>query len=102
MKAPILLVVAVAIGEATTPQGMLVAVCAARQVEGFGVVPTVTVKPARAERDVNSSSVPVKLGDAVGYGDGDGDGDGFVTGVVAELPPPPHPESRATAHAAAP
>jgi hypothetical protein len=48
LNAPVEDVVTVGSGDAGTPHGMVVAVCAALHVVALGVAPTFTVKPASA------------------------------------------------------
>jgi hypothetical protein len=106
LNVPLADVVTVGSGEATTPQGMLVADCVLRHVAAFGNAPTVTVKPASGALDVNSRAVPVTArGAGVGVGVGAGDivGDALdapLGGAVGttlppplDPPPPPHDAS---------
>jgi len=104
LNAPLADVVTVGSGEATTPQGMLVADCAVRHVAALGVAPTVTVKPASGVPDVNSRAVPViARGVGVGVGVGDIVGEtvdeplGAAVGTTEPPldppPPPPHAAS---------
>jgi len=114
LNAPLGDVVPVTVGAAGTPHAITVFDSEARQVDGFGNEPIVTVKPASAAPDVYSSAVPdTAIGVAVGAGVGDGVGDGVAVepaggetvdvplGTTAlppdELPPPPPHATTATA-----
>jgi hypothetical protein len=104
LNVPLADVVTVGSGEATTPQGMLVADCVLRHVAAFGNAPTVTVKPTSGAFDVNSRAVPVTasgVGVGVGVGDGVGETVGELLGAAVGTtappldppPPPPHAAS---------
>jgi hypothetical protein len=96
LKAPLADVVTVGSGEATTPQGMLVADCAFRHVAASGSAPTATVKPASGAPEVSSTVVPVTArgaGLGVGVGDivGEAIGEPLGTAVGMTEPPPLEP-----------
>jgi len=65
VKAPVLLVVATACGDAGTPHGLEVAVCAALHVALLGNAPTTTVKPLSATPELNSAALPLTDSDVV-------------------------------------